>query len=67
MAKKKAPARKDEPADERVVIVHLKGSPAYAAWLDQVHKQTHIAKATLIRLALSEWARNNGHPVPPEI
>jgi hypothetical protein len=67
MAKKKAPAAKSEPAEERVVIIHLKGSPAYAEWLDQVHKTTHIAKATLFRLAMSEWARKNGHPAPPEM
>ena len=67
MAKKKAPAAKSEAADERVVIVHLKGSPAYAAWLDEINKSTHIAKATLFRVAMSEWAKNHGHALPPEI
>jgi hypothetical protein len=67
MAKKKGSTAKGEPADERVVIVHLKGSPAYAEWLEQVHKKTHIAKATLFRLAMSEWADRNGHPAPPEM
>ncbi len=67
MPKKKASVPRGEPADERVVIVHLKGSPAYAAWLDQIHKKTHIAKATLFRLAMSEWAGKNGHSAPPEI
>jgi hypothetical protein len=67
MAKKKPTTSKGDPADERVVIVHLKGSPAYAEWLDQVHKKTHIAKATLFRLAMAEWAEKNGHPTPPEM
>ncbi len=67
MAKKKGPPAKGEPADERVVIVHLKGSPAYAEWLDQLNKRTHITKATLFRLAMADWAQKNGHPAPPEM
>jgi hypothetical protein len=67
MAKKKAPAAKSESTGDRVVIIHLKGSPEYAEWLDQVHKKTHIAKATLFRVAMAEWAERNGHPAPPEI
>lgn len=66
MAKKRPAPAKGDAGDERVVIVHLKGSPAYAAWLDQVHKNTHIAKATIFRLAMAEWAKANGHPEPPE-
>ena len=67
MAKKKAADSTGDPAEGRVVIVHLKGSPAYAEWLDQVHKKTHIAKATLFRLAMAEWAQTHGHSLPPEM
>ena len=67
MAKKKAPSAKVEPTDDRVVIVHLKGSPAYAEWLDNMNKRTHIAKATLVRVALADYAQRNGHPAPPEL
>lgn len=67
MAKKKSPSAKEDTADDRVVIVHLKGSAAYAAWLTDLHKKTHIAKATLFRLAMAEWAEKHGHPAPPEI
>jgi hypothetical protein len=54
-------------ADERAVIVHLKGTPAYAAKLDEISRKTHIAKATIIRLALAEWAENHGHGTFPEM
>jgi hypothetical protein len=59
----KKPARSP---DDRVAIIHLKGTPAYADWLDAVHRKTHIPKATIFRLAVAEWAERNGHPVPPE-
>jgi hypothetical protein len=68
MARPKKGAKKpDRPSEDRVAIVHLKGSPEYAAWLDALHQRTHIGKATLVRLALSEWAERNGHPKPPEL
>lgn len=54
-------------AEGRVVIIHLKGSPDYAEWLETLHDSTHIAKATLVRLALKEYAQKHGHPTPPEI
>jgi hypothetical protein len=61
-AKKKTP-----PPDERVVIVHLKGSPRYAAFMEAVHRKTHIPKASMVRLALEAWFKQNGHGEPPEI
>ena len=68
MAKKNAMPTKAEPTgDDRVVIVHLKGSTTYAQWVEHIHKSTHIAKASLFRLAMADWARANGHPAPPEI
>jgi hypothetical protein len=70
MAKKKAtppPAVKSGLPENRVVIVHLKGSQEFADWLEGIHKRTHIAKATLFRLAISDWAKRNGHPEAPEI
>ncbi len=76
VAKKKSPVAKAEPTEERVVIAqpteervviaHLKGSPEYAEWLDSLHKQTHIPKAALFRLAMAEYAKANGHEAPPE-
>jgi hypothetical protein len=53
--------------DDRVVIAHIKGTPEYAAWLDDVHNKTHIPKAAIFRLAVEEWAGRNGHPKPPEL
>lgn len=60
-------ATSQRPPDERVAVIHLKGTQAYAEWLDDVHKTTHIPKATIIRLAVAEWATRNGHKAPPEL
>lgn len=67
--KTKGSEKKAEAAspDERVAIIHLKGSPEYAAWLEALHRKTHIAKAALVRLALAEWAARNGAEPPPEL
>ena len=52
---------------ERESIVNMKGSPDYAAWLEGVHRKTHIPKVQIIRVALSEWPEKHGHALPPEI
>lgn len=54
-------------ASDRVVIIHLKGSRAFVDWLEEVHQKSHIAKATIMRIALAEWAAQNGIAPPPEI
>ena len=51
---------------QRASIIQLKGTPEYARWLDDLHRATHIPKATLFRIALAEWATNRSHPEPPE-
>jgi hypothetical protein len=65
MSKKKAAAGDQEPGSERVVIIHLKGSTEYASWLDDLSETTHIAKATLFRVAMAEYAKNHDHKLPP--
>lgn len=52
---------------DRVAIINLKGSEEYAEWLDRLYRKTHIAKATIVRLALEEYAKNHQHEPPPEI
>lgn len=65
---KKAKEDKAPPQpDERVAIIHLKGSSEYAAWLEAAHRKTHIAKTSIVRLALAEWAERNGITPPPEL
>jgi hypothetical protein len=54
-------------AEDRTTIINLKGSLAYDAWLEEIHKTTHLAKAVIIRLALKAWAKQNGHREPPEL
>jgi hypothetical protein len=68
MARPKQQPKTDTPAtDERTVVVHLKGSTAYAQWLDEASEKTHIAKSVIIRLALAEWAQKNSLPSPPKM
>lgn len=58
-----------EPAPDSAtatVIAHLKGTQAYADWLDAVHRKTLIPRTAIIRRAVAEWAKRNGHPEPPE-
>jgi hypothetical protein len=57
----------EKPPDERIAVIHLKGTVAYADWLDDLHRKTHIPKSSLFRLAIAEWAVRNGHPAPPEM
>jgi hypothetical protein len=64
---KRGAKKKPAPSDERVAIIHLKGSPEYAAWLDEFHRKTHIPKATLFRLGMVELAVKYGHSEPPEM
>jgi hypothetical protein len=63
---KRGAPRREKSSDERTAIIHLKGTPEYARWLDQLHRTTHIPKAALFRLAMAEWAERNGHAAPPE-
>ncbi len=65
--KKGQRAERRGPSEVRPVIIHLKGTAEYAAWLDELHRKTHIAKATLFRLAMEEWAEKHGHAKPPEM
>jgi len=69
MAPKKKPKHIEpaRPSDERVAIIHLKGTVAYSEWLDAIHRKTRIPRAALFRLAMEEWAERNGHPAPPEM
>ena len=49
----------------RTTIINLKGSDAQSAWLESVHRKTHIPKTTIVRLALAAWAEANEHePFP---
>jgi hypothetical protein len=53
--------------DDRTNIIALKGSREYADWFAKLHAKTHIPKATIVRLAIAEWARRHGHPAPPAV
>jgi hypothetical protein len=49
----------------RVTIINLKGSEEQAAWLEAVHRKTHLPKSVIVRLALELWATQNDHPSFP--
>jgi hypothetical protein len=59
------PPAKPKATEERVAILLLRDTAEYAAWLDQIHERTYIPKATIVRVALREWAERHGHPAPP--
>jgi hypothetical protein len=63
---KKGEKKAERPPDERVAIIHLKGTAEYAEWLDGFFRKTHIAKATLVRLALKQLAKEYKYNPPPE-
>jgi hypothetical protein len=64
---KKVEKTAERPLDERVAIIHLKGSVEYAEWLEGFHQTTHVGKATLVRLGLIEMAKRYKYPAPPEL
>jgi hypothetical protein len=49
----------------RTTIINLKGSEEQAAWLEAVHRKTHLPKSVIVRLALELWATQNDHPSFP--
>jgi hypothetical protein len=61
----KQPAKPEPAPASRTTIINLKGSQEQAAWLEEVNRKTHIPKAAIVRLALSEWAERHGHPTFP--
>jgi hypothetical protein len=67
MAKKRQ-ARKPPPESDRaqLSVINLKGTGEFRDWLAGVSKSTHIPAASIVRLALAEWAGKHGHPAPPE-
>lgn len=67
---RKAAKQTPEPVadrSERETVIHMKGSPDYVDWLEEVHRKTHIPKVQIFRIAIAEWASRNGHREPPEI
>jgi hypothetical protein len=64
---KKGDKKAERMPDERVAIIHLKGTAAYAQWLEELFQKSHVAKATLVRLGLEEIAKRYKHRPPPEL
>jgi hypothetical protein len=65
--KKGAKTAEAKSPNDRVAVIHLKGSPEYVAFVDALNRKTHIPKAAIFRLALAEWCERNGHGTPPEL
>jgi hypothetical protein len=64
---KKGEKKAERPPDERVAIIHLKGTAEYAEWLEELFRKSHVPKATLVRLGLEEIAKRYKHRPPPEL
>jgi hypothetical protein len=66
MAKAKGrPKKGDSSQLARFTVINLKGSEDQVEWLESVHRKTHLPKAVIIRLALSQWGEKNGMPAFP--
>jgi hypothetical protein len=63
-AKKRAAPGIGEP--DRVTIIHLKGTSWLRDWLAGASKKTRIPVAAITRLGYELWAKQAGHPAPPE-
>jgi hypothetical protein len=66
MAKKKAGKPSGSPSAERVAVVVLKGTPEYRDWLNEISKESLIPVASIVRDALSKWAKERGYPKSPQ-
>lgn len=55
------------PPDDRLVVIHLKGSLEYVEWLEEAHEKTRLPKTTIMRVALEDWAKRVGLRPPPKI
>ena len=67
MAKKKAVETDPAPAESpgRVSVIHLQGPVEERDWLTVLHRKTHLPKATIVRLALADWAKARDLPPSP--
>jgi hypothetical protein len=68
VAKKKAsdaPPDKSVETAARVSVIHLQGPLDERDWLTLANKKTHLPKATIVRLALTEWGAGKGLPPYP--
>jgi hypothetical protein len=63
MAKKK---RKDEPAGPRGMVIGMRGTAEWKAWLDEFADHCRLNKVTLIDLALVDYAVKAGFRAPPK-
>ena len=46
-------------------VIHLQGPAEERDWLTMLNKQTRYPKATIVRMALADWAKAKGLPPCP--
>ena len=51
--------------EERVAVIVLKDSAEYRDWLREVATRSYMSVATVVRVALAEFAARHGCPPPP--
>ena len=66
-AKPKPIGRPKSGREKLVTVLNLKGSSEFHQWLAGFHAQTHIPRATLVRLGLKLLAERQGYSPPPEM
>lgn len=59
------PDRSDRPARHHRPVIVVNGTPPYAAWIQATADRARMNMATLVDLALVEYARNRGLDAPP--
>jgi hypothetical protein len=57
----------EQPDNDRVSVIHLKGSKAYRKWLADATRETKYPQAVIVRWAVAQWAESQGLNPPPEL
>jgi hypothetical protein len=62
---KKTPKRPGGVAPKKPTVVAIKGNPAWKEWLDRAARHCRLSTSTLIDLAVTRYAREQGFEEPP--
>jgi hypothetical protein len=62
---KSKPGPKPRADRGRVKLIGVRSSVAWSEWLEGLAESHRTSVSGVIDRALTEWARQQGHPVPP--
>lgn len=66
VAKKKAQPVKSESADRKPMVVQIRGSAEWKAWVEALADQQRDTVAKMVERSLSKIAKDAGFPDPPK-